>query len=172
MAGADRRTLDTGEPGVLADEIAGVGAAPERLDRRRGERGAAGPLAADPGEDALELPEKAARRGRDARRAGVVERRAGVASRGIDADALGARLAARHLPGVLEGEVGDDLTGRDPPRAGLAPRPAMKLEGELRVGAVAQLLDRGALQVVEAGRTVVQRAQDGERDGEQDVIGV
>src|SRR5262249_15245150 len=63
MAGADGRTLDTGEPGVLADEIAGVGAAPERLDRRRGERGAAGPLAADPGEDALELPEKAARRG-------------------------------------------------------------------------------------------------------------
>src|SRR5262249_19123781 len=58
MAGADGRTLDTGEPGVLADEIACVGAAPERLDRRRGERGAAGPLAADPGKTRSSCPRK------------------------------------------------------------------------------------------------------------------
>src|SRR5262249_648354 len=75
-------------------------------------------------------------------------------------------LPARLVAGIREGSP-----GAEPPGAGHPPVATRELDHELGVAAPPQLLDGAVLQRVEAGAAVVQRAQHGERQGQDRHLG-
>src|SRR5207237_10662593 len=91
----------------------------------------------------------------------------------VDQDSRRAWLASGHIPGVLipGGGVAVAIPGAGP-AARAIPVAAGELQLQLVVASATELLDGDALQAVEVGFAVIERAQDGEWQGEDDPVEV
>ena len=156
------RPLVAAELRVLSYLPVGVGAEQVGVAERVVEGG--GPIEGrrDAGKDLLQALERVLGVGRQHR--GVAERGSLVAARVVDQDPGRAALPPADIPAVLVGEIGERVTGRDAPGTALVPQPPAELHVQLAVAPVAQLLDGGLLQAVEAGPGVARPAG---KDGAQ-----